>query len=237
MQDKLRALVRLAEIDASARHIEEQLRGIPEELEERRHAVQALEGLVGGQKEQMDEAERLLAQQEEELKMRSDLLAKSKAKSAKARNLREAEAADRELDAIRRSIREAEQEKERLQGVIEQTKSVLSEPLSELEEQKAALAKAQEGSDDKLEALREERDQKVQGREEYVGQIPKRIYRRYERIRPKIHPAVVEAVDGVCTGCRMRIPPQLYNQIVAGDDFYQCQACHRFLYHKDVVLD
>ncbi|HJL15051.1 MAG TPA: C4-type zinc ribbon domain-containing protein [Sandaracinaceae bacterium LLY-WYZ-13_1] len=237
MQDQLRALVRLAEIDASARHIEEQLQGIPEELEERRHAVKALEDLVGAQKAQMEEAETLLAQQEDELKMRSDLLARSKAKSAKARNMREAEAAERELDAIRRSIREAEQEKERLQGVIEETKGVLAEPLAELEEQKSALDQAQEGSDEKLAQLRQERDEAVKGREEHAGKIPKRVYRRYERIRPKIHPAVVEAVDGVCKGCRMRIPPQLYNQIVAGDDFYQCQACHRFLYHKDVVLD
>lgn len=237
MQDKLRALVRLAEMDASARHIEEQLRGIPAELEERRQAIKALEGLVAGQQEQMDGAERLLAQQEEELRMRSDLLAKSKAKSAKARNMREAEAAERELDAIRRAIREAEQEKERLQGVIEQTRSVLAAPLAELEEQKAALDTAQAGSEEKLAQLQRERDEKVRGREEFVGQIPKQIYRSYERIRTKIHPAVVEAVDGVCTGCRMRIPPQLFNQIVAGGDFYQCQACNRFLYHRDVVLD
>lgn len=237
MKDKLRALVRLAEIDASARHIEEQLKGIPEELEERRQAVQALEALVGGQKGQMDEAETLLAQQEEELKMRSGLLARSKAKGAKARNMREAQAAERELDAIRRSIREAEEEKERLQGVIAQTKSVLDEPLSELEEQKAALNEAEAGSGEKLEQLRKERDEKVSGREEYVAKIPKPIYRRYERIRHAIHPTVVEAVDGVCMGCRMTIPPQLYNQIVAGDDFYQCQACNRFLYHKDVVID
>lgn len=237
MKDKLRALVRLAEIDASARHIEEQLRGIPEELEERRQAVRSLEALVGGQKGQMDEAETLLAQQDQELKMRGDLLARSKAKSAKARNMREAEAAERELDAIRRSIKEAEEEKERLQGVITQTKGVLDGPLSELEEQKAALDEAEAGSGQKLEELKKERDEKVSGREDYAAQVPKPILRRYERIRHAIHPTVVEAVDGVCMGCRMRIPPQLYNQIVSGDDFYQCQACNRFLYHKEVVVD
>ena len=237
MKDKLRALVRLAEIDASARHIEEQLRGIPEELEERRHAVSALEALVGGQKGQMDEAAKLLAQQEEELKMRSDLLARSKAKSAKARNMREAEAAERELDAVRRSIKEAEEEKERLQGVITQTKGVLDGPLAELEEQKSALSTAEAGSDEKLAELREERDAKVAGREDFAAQVPKPILRRYERIRHAIHPTVVEAVGGVCTGCRMQIPPQLFNHILAGDDFYQCQACQRFLYHREAVLD
>lgn len=237
MQEQLRALVRLAEIDHSARHIEEQLRGIPQELEERRAAVASLEALVSGQKSQMEAAAKLLAQQEEELRIRSGSLAKSKAKSAKARNMREAEAAERELDSVRRSIRDAEEERARLQGQIEQSKSVLDAPLLELEEQKQALAEAEAGAEAKLSALRAEHATKVAGRDAFVSAIPKPIYRRYERIRPKIHPTVVEAIDGVCTGCRMQMAPQLYNQIVAGTDLHQCQACQRFLYHRDAILE
>lgn len=237
VHDKLRALVRLAEIDASARHLDEQLMGIPEELEERRAAVKSLAALVGGQTGQMQDAEKLLGQQEEELKSRNELLSRSKAKGAKARNMREAEAAERELDAIRRSIRDAEVEKERLQGVIEQTRTVLGGPLKELEDQQAALAEAEAGSEARLAALRIERDAMTVGRDEWVKKVPKPIYRRYERIRPKIHPAVVEAADRVCQGCRMQIGAQLFNQIIRGDDFYQCQHCQRFLYHRDVVMD
>ena len=77
MQDKLRALVRLAEIDNSARDTDEQLNGIPEELEERRAAVQSLEALVGGQRTQLEEAKALIAQQEADIKTRNDMLAKA----------------------------------------------------------------------------------------------------------------------------------------------------------------
>jgi len=237
VQDKLKALVKLAEIDASARHIEELLEGIPVELEERRQAVQSLETLVGGQKQQMDEATALLEAQVDDLKMRSDMLARSKAKSAKARNMREAEAAERELDAVRRSIRDGESEKERLEGVIAKARETLDEPLAELEKQKAELTEAESGVEERLAELRKERDEITAGREEFVSQIPKRFYRTYERIRPQIHPAVVEAKDGVCMGCRMRIAPQLFNQLIRGDDFYRCQQCNRFLYHADVVAE
>ncbi len=237
MQEKLRALVRLAEIDASARGIDEQLEGIPKELEERRTAVRALEALVGGQKAQMAEAEKLLEQHDQDIRSRTDLLARSKAKSAKARTMREAEAAERELEAIRRSIRDAEAEKERLSGVIEQTRGVLAEPLAELEQQKAALEEAERGSEERLGVLRAQREEAVQGREKFVVDIPKVVYRRYERIRPKIHPAVAPIVDATCTGCRMRVPPQLSNQIQAADDFYQCPHCQRFLYFKESIID
>lgn len=237
MQEKLRALVRLAEIDASARHIEEQLRGIPQELEERRAAVAQLEGLLGGQKQQMEDAEALLAQQEEELRLRSSLLAQSKAKGAKARNMREVEASQRELTAVRDSIRDAEAERERLQSMISKSREVLDGPLAELDEQKKALAVAEDGSDERLAALEQERGETVSGREQHAAQVPKPVLRRYERIRHKIFPAVVEVIDGVCQGCRMHIPPQLYNQIVRADDFYQCQTCQRFLYHREAVMD
>lgn len=236
MKDKLRALVRLAEIDASARHIDDQLTGIPIELEERRAAVAMLEELVGGQKTEMDAAEALRSAQEEDLKTRSDMLARSRAKSAKARNMREAEAAERELDAIRRSIREGETEKERLEGVIAQTRTVLEVPLRELEEQKAELAEAETDVEPRLELLREESAEMTKGREQYSGVVPKPIYRRYERIRFQIHPAVVEVIGGVCQGCRLSISPQLQNQILRTDDFYQCQQCQRFLYSKEALL-
>lgn len=236
MQDKLRALVRLAEIDTSARGLDEQLEGIPRELEERRMAVRSLEALVEGQRSQLARAERLLAQQDEELRQRNDLLARSRAKGAKARTMREAEASERELEGIRRSMRDAEAEKERLAGVLAQTRKVLDQPLADLEQQKAALAEAEQGSEGQLATLRSERDRVVAGREVYVAEIPKPVYRRYERIRPKIHPTVCEVIDATCTGCRMKLPPQLANQIQAGLDLYQCPHCQRFLYFKDFIL-
>ena len=236
MKDKLRALVKLAEIDASAKHIEDQLRGIPLELEERRTAVEELDALVSGQRGELEAAEALLQEQVGDLKLRGDMLARSRAKSAKARNMREAQAAERELEAIRRSIRDGEAEMERLQGVITKSREILAEPLEELEAQRRTLAEATEGSAARLEALAIERDKITKGREAYVAQIPKPVYRRYERIRPQIHPAVVEAKDGVCVGCRLAVAPQLYNQIIRCDDFYRCQACTRFLYNKEALL-
>jgi hypothetical protein len=230
-------LVRLAQIDASARGLDDQIEGIPRELEERLASVRSLEALVEGQRAQMSQAERLLAKQDEELRQRNDLLARSKAKGAKARTMREAEASERELDGIRRSIRDAEAEKERLAGVIAQTRRVLEQPLAELEQQKSALEEAEQSSAARLEALRAERSVVVAGREVFAAEVPKEVYRKYERIRPKIHPAVVELVDSTCRGCRMLVPAQLANHIRVGSDIYPCPHCQRFLYTQELILD
>lgn len=237
MREQLRALVKLSEIDAQARGIDARLSGIPAELEERRAAVRALESLVERQRGAIVEAERLLANQDTEIIQRNDGLSKAKAKSAKARTMREAEAAERELDAIRKTIKDGEVEKERLREKITQIRTSLTEPEQTLEEQKTELAAAEAAAESKLVELRAERDVAVAGREEWAKKIDKPTLRTYDRLRTKLVPAVCEVVGETCTGCRMKFPPQRFIQLQKGNDIMQCQMCNRFVYHRDSLAD
>lgn len=237
MREQLRALVKLAEIDSLARGIDDRLKGIPAELDERRAAVRALEGLVERQRATIAEAERLLAQQDSDIAARNEMLSKAKGKSAKARTMREAEAAERELDGIRRSIKDGETEKERLRERIAQTTVALEEPSKTLEEQKAELAESEAAAEAKLAELRAEREKVVAGRDEYARKIDKQYIRLYDRLRTKLTPAVAEVVGETCTGCRMQMPPQRFIQLQRGTEIMQCQMCQRIVYHRDVLGD
>jgi hypothetical protein len=237
LREQLRALVKVAEIDAKARGIEEQLKAIPSELEERRAALRALEALVERQRSAIAEAERLLAEQDADLAVRNDLLAKAKAKSARAKSLREVEAAERELETLRRSIKEGEAERERLREKIAQTRAALEVPEKTLAEQKAELAQAEAAAEVKLARLVRERETVLAGRDDWVSQIDKKYLRLYERLRQKLVPAVVEVVGETCTGCRMQMPPQRFIQLQRGTEILQCQSCQRIVYYRDVVLD
>jgi predicted nucleic acid-binding Zn-ribbon protein len=43
---------------------------------------------------------------------------------------------------------------------------------------------------------------------------------------------VVEVQDnGVCTGCQMALPPQLFIQVQKVDELHQCPQCHRYVFH------
>lgn len=237
MREQLRALVRLAEIDARARAIDERLKGIPAELEERRAAVRALEQLVERQRGAIAEAERLLAQQDADLASRNEALARAKAKSAKARTMREAEAAERELDAIRKSIKDGETEKARLREKIDEIRASLAEPERTLAEQQADLAKAESDAVARLAELNAERETIVAGRDEWTRKIDKQYLRLYDRLRARLVPAVCEVTGETCTGCRMRFPPQRFIQLQRATDIMQCQSCQRIVYHRDVLAD
>ena len=45
--------------------------------------------------------------------------------------------------------------------------------------------------------------------------------------------AVVEARGGICQGCRMHVPPQLFNEIQRNlDRVFICPSCQRILYFR-----
>ena len=237
MREQLRALVKLSEIDARARGVDEQLKGIPAELEERRGAVRALESLVSRQTAAIVEAEKLVGQQDADLASRNDLLGKSKAKGAKARTMRESDAAERELESIRKSIKDGEAEKERLRERVSATRSALDAPEMALEEQRSDLEKAEVAATARLEALRAERQEILVGRGEWASQIAKDHLRLYDRLRTKLSPAVVEATAETCLGCRMKIPPQRFLELQRCNTLMQCSFCNRIVYHRDLMQD
>lgn len=237
MRDQLKALVKLAEIDSLAKDIDDRLKGIPLELEERRQGVKRLEELVARQKATITEAERLFTQQETDIATRNDQLGKSRSKSAKARTMREAEAAERELETVRRTIKDGEAERDRLKERIEKTRAGLVEPEKALAEQKAELELAEVASESKLAELRIEREKTLVGRAEVAAKIDKTQLRTYDRLRTKLSPAVAEAVNETCTACRIAIAPNRFLQLAKANEIMSCMHCMRILYVKSALED
>jgi uncharacterized protein len=66
-----------------------------------------------------------------------------------------------------------------------------------------------------------------------AGNLERGLLQRYEMIFSRRNGlAVAEARGGTCQGCRMRLPPQLYNQIQRHDSIHFCPNCQRILYHE-----
>lgn len=237
MRDQLKALVKLAEIDSLAKDIDDRLKGIPAELEERRQGVRRLEDLVARQRAGIAEAERLHAQQETDLTTRNDQLGKSRSKSAKARTMREAEAAERELETVRRSIKDGEGERDRLKERIEKTRAGLVEPEKALAEQKTELTAAETAAEGKLAELRIEREKTLVGRSEIAAKIDKQNLRLYERLRTKLSPPVAEAANEICLACRISIAPNRFQQLAKATEVMSCMHCLRILYVKSSIED
>jgi len=237
VRDQLRALAKLAEIDGSARELDQELREIPARVDGMRLDVQRLESLLAAERGQLAEAERLDRVHHEDLASRNDQLSKARGKTAKAKNAREAEAAEREVEAVRRGIRERDDEHLKLAEAIEKVKASLGEHEKEFENLKSLFREEETKAAGRIAELEVERGKVLQGRDAIVARLPRPIASRYQRIRDQRGVAVAEVVDGTCKGCRMQIPAQQYNVLRRGETIEQCAACQRIIFHRQVIED
>jgi len=237
LREELVALAKLAEMDDSARDIDAELKQIPQRLEELRHSVQMLETMLSQERQQLTEAEGLKAQQSAELKERGEGLQRARKKIAQSSSIREADAAEREVEANRRAIKEREDEIGRIAQAIEAKKASLVEREKDFEDTKSSLQADQETSKARVAELEEQRSQLLHGRDELAAKVSKAIVKRYERLKTGIPNAVVIITNGNCPACRMALPAQLTIDLRRADELHQCPHCRRIIIHKSVLED
>ena len=68
-------------------------------------------------------------------------------------------------------------------------------------------------------------------RVEVVKTIEPRLLATFEMVaKGRKGIGIARVVDGLCSACRVRVRPHLYNQVRAGDQILQCESCVRILY-------
>jgi len=237
LREELVALAKLAEMDDSARDINAELEQIPRRLEELRTSVQMLEDMLAQERRQLAEAEELKTQQSAELKERNEGLQRARKKVAQASRIREADAAEREVEANRRAIKEREEELGRIAEAITAKTASLAEREKDFEEAKGVLQTEEESSKTRVADLQEQRAKLLDGRDELAAKVSKPVVKRYERLKTGIPNAVIIIGDGTCSACRMALPPQLTIELHRANELHQCPHCRRIIIHKSVVED
>lgn len=234
MREKLKTLVEIARIDNNAADIEAQLGHIPEQLREAEEDLARLEALLQREQEELEGAEKLRVQHEQAIADSNENLTKAKSKGAKARNAREVEAVEKEMEVIRRQIRDREDEQAKLKGVLETAQKTYDEHVAQFEALKADLDNEHAEAKATLADLDAKRAVVTEGREALVEALADKVLlRKYERIREKKGEAVVAAENGICTGCRVSLRPQHFIQLQRVEEIEQCPQCGRIIYHAE----
>ena len=71
-------------------------------------------------------------------------------------------------------------------------------------------------------------------REKIAENVDANLLARYQMIfSRRAGVAVALAKGGTCQGCRMRLPPQLYNEIQKHLQIHFCPNCQRVLYYEE----
>ena len=147
---------------------------------------------------------------------------------------------DKELQALGHEVDALKENNQRLEGEVLASMQA-AEPrgprIKELTEliasKRAELKAAEKEIAAEVEELKMSiRRQRVE-RDREAASIDDGLLQRYEMIFSRRSGlAVVLAKSGTCQGCRMRLPPQLYNEIQKHLQIHFCPNCQRILYYE-----
>jgi uncharacterized protein len=237
VREQLVALAKLGRIDASTQDVDRELAEIPKEVNSLRENVSLLEGLLAKERNELEKAQTLRDQQDVLLKEATDSISRAKAKTAKAKNAREADAVERELETARRTVKDREAEREKLTAAMATVQGSLTQHETEFAGLKELLTQKDAEAQEKMAGLQERRSQALHGRDDLLPLIPKDILARYDAVRGRRQAGVAEVRDGICQGCRMAVRPMQYIVIQREEGIERCAHCQRYLYWGPWLTD
>lgn len=205
--------------------------------------IQKREGEIGAKSTEMAllraewlEKDKLRQEKEQLLQEESKKATEKRMRMSRIKNIKELQALQREIDQIKLGNAQLEEE---LIKLLEEAE-VCATSLKAKEEE---LKKLQ----DEWKEKRGELEAQVAGIEQAVAEasavrqaiatrLNGELIERYELIFSRRGGmAVVTVSEGICQGCYMNIPPQLWNEIIRSEKLILCPSCHRILYSKPTV--
>lgn len=234
MREELRLLEELQRLDLQLQETDQALQALPARLQALKQDVEAVEAVLGRERKQLEDAQRYRGELEQSLRRDQDQLNKTKAKLTQVKTSREYMAVQREFESSRRLINDREAELAKLTGAIDQTQASVARHEQEIEGLRQHLDEEARATQTQLAALEEEVAGRRTERAALAARVNKSLVRKYEQIRRQRGGlGLAAARDGVCGGCRMHLPPQLYNILQRAETIEKCPNCQRIVYYPD----
>jgi predicted nucleic acid-binding Zn-ribbon protein len=233
LREEIKRLTGLQTIDQELRSQEQELSKISARVDDLQARVDQAAAEVEELKAQERESELAKRELERTLAEGEVQIRNKRMRLSLIKNERELQALGHEVEVLKESNQRLEADLLSRMDGSEQQASRLQELSETLERDRNELKEAQKEVAGQIEQLRLSIDGRRREREELAGLIDASLHQRYEIIFERRGGfAVVPVKAGTCQGCRMRIPPQLFNQIQKFDAIHFCPNCQRILYHE-----
>lgn len=178
----------------------------------------------------LEELQKRRREQEREMQTAQELLKKFQGQLMQVKNQQQYAAVHKEIEAARKSVKDLEDETLKQMSAIEEAEGELATLNSSFDD---LSARHQSGYDEWQSSLGETKKEadalraKVASLESGVPEQIKREFYQVHKQRNGV--AMVKLADGTCAGCRVKIRPQVVQQIKRGE-LGKCEGCRRFLH-------
>lgn len=216
--------LRIMEINNQRRKIPERLQKVESPLREAQQLLQqtnaAVEILI---KERRSHEKDLEAHEAHTEKMKSRLSELKSNKEYQA-HLFEIEVANKKKGDFEEKILLCMEKIEQLQRTAKEAQEKLSVIEKAFEQEKQVVDELEHNLSTELTNLEAQQ-------QTHSAHVEKGLLSRYNKIKAvRKDQALAEIKEGICSGCRLQLPPQLISEVKRSQDLHTCPYCRRMLY-------
>ncbi len=238
MNELLSQLVSLQTIDMEIDRIDQAIKAEQSALDERISALAKREALINELQEKISTQQKESRALEGEMADKMDHVRDRQSKMMQVQTGREQTSLLKEIEDAKKSAKENEEKIVAIMLSVEQLTTQINEQKNLLKGEKELVVEETEKVRANIEAINKGKKEKDGIRSEQAATIKPTVLRKYNTLRERRNGlAVVNVVDGVCQGCYMAIPPQLFNRLLRGDQLFDCPTCQRMIHYIRPVED
>jgi len=231
MNEILQRLHDLQAVDSRIASLRAEMAELPKKIEAMAARRDEAKARADGAEQRLASTEHERREQEGDLLVENERVSKYKKQLYQVKTNKEYEAMLHEIAAGEKRIGEIEERVLLAMVGVDEAKKAVAESKRFLQE----IAKACDEEEGALRARKAEVEREVasagEERRRLAAGLEAATLARYEQIRSRRGGvAVVEARQGTCQGCRVQLPPQIYNELFREAELLTCQSCQRFLF-------
>ncbi|UCE85083.1 MAG: hypothetical protein JSU66_12095 [Deltaproteobacteria bacterium] len=235
MLDGLRRLIDLQRIDGELARLGAESDAVPVRRAESQRLCAASDQRVTAAREALEQAEHDRRAVEAQLADQEALIQRLQGQSSQVKTNEAYTALLHEIEHARSAISDCETRILELMDEIDAARAAIAVAEEEQREIEARAQTEESAIQARASALESELDEAREARAKIIESLEPALVRRYEAIAKTRSPAISVAADELCMGCRVRIPPQAYNDVIRGESIVSCGSCRRILIHEGLV--
>jgi hypothetical protein len=235
LQAQIEILASLQNVDREIKEQTGRKQGLLGEIENKERQIRAkkseIDTLVAG----FSEKEKLRLEKDRVLQDEGKKAIDKRMRMNRIKNVKELQALQREIDQARQNNGDLEEELIRIMQEIDTIKAQIQAKEAEMSMMQEAWQSKQRELEEQIHGIDAAVSQAFTRRQNIAAQVTGDLISRYELIFSRRGgTAVVEVAAGICQGCFMNIPPQLWIEINRNDKLHLCPSCQRILFIKPI---
>ena len=231
MNPDLELLVELQAVDHEIGRLSAEIAFLPKHLAEIETKLQSHVHQLETDRKTLNDHYKQRKSFEDEIKIIREKVAKYRDQMLGVKTNEQYKALQHEIEYAEQGIREFEDKilatmvsDDDLVGAVKKAEAALAAEKKIVDQEKSGVT-ARTAEDEKQMVEQKKR------REDLKTRLNPDAYARYQWIRGRKKTAISEARDGSCTGCRVMLRPQLYNEVKVNDRIMNCESCGRIVYY------